>query len=77
MYKYRQVQCPKCKHIFMWLEGPTGSSYCIYRRKNRDEEIFSTTCPKCNLKMVVPSDTVEGIDINDEAIILSSTLRGI
>lgn len=77
MYKYRQVQCPKCDHIFMWLEGPTGTSYCLYRRKGENEELHNTTCPKCNLEMVVPSNSIKGIDINDSSVELFTTIRGI
>ena len=77
MYKFRQVKCPKCKHTFMWLDQPNGVSYCLYRRKGVEEELISTTCPKCNLEMVVPEDVLDGIAINDEAIELFATLRGI
>lgn len=75
--KYRQVKCPNCKHIFMWLYGPTEASYCLYRRKGVKEELLSTICPKCNLKMVVPDDALGGINIADEAIELFATVRGL
>ena len=77
MYRFRQVKCPNCKHIFMWLNEPTGTSYCLFRRKGVEEELFSTTCPKCNLEMVVLDDVLEGIDIAGEAIELFSTIRGL
>lgn len=77
MYRYRQVQCPKCKHIFMWLDAPLGVSYCLYRRKGIEEELYSTSCPKCNLEMVVPGDVLEGIDISSDTVELFSTVRGI
>jgi endogenous inhibitor of DNA gyrase (YacG/DUF329 family) len=77
MYKYRQVKCPRCKHIFMWLDAPMGASYCLYRRRGSEEELYSTTCPKCNLEMIVPGNVIEGIDINCEAVELFSTVRGI
>lgn len=77
MYKYRQVQCPKCKHKFLWLEGPTGNSYCLYRRIGKNEKLHNTTCPKCSLELVVPSDSIEGIDIKDKSVELYATVRGI
>lgn len=77
MYKYRQVRCPKCRHVFVWLNEPTGTSYRTYRRKGFDEELYSTTCPKCNLEIAVPLDTLDGIDIDDTAIEIFATYRGI
>lgn len=77
MYKFKEVQCPKCKHIFVWLNEPHGNSYCLYRRKGVEEELFTTTCPECSLEMVVPHDSHEGIDILDEKIEFYSTVRGL
>lgn len=77
MYKFKGVECPKCNHRFAWLEEPNGNSYCLYRRKGVNEELFSTVCPRCGLEMVVPSDEHTGISITDESIELFSTVRGI
>lgn len=77
MYKFREVECPCCKHRFSWLEEPSGKSYYLYHRKGKDEELFSTKCPKCDVEMVVPHDDYIGIVITDERIKLSSSIRGI
>ena len=77
MYKFKEVECPKCNHRFAWLEAPCGNSYCLYRRKGVNEELFSTVCPQCDLEMVVPADEHTGIAIADETIELFSTVRGI
>ena len=78
MYKCRQVQCPKCNHTFMWIEyADLPSSYNVYRRKGVDEELGSTHCPKCNCEMIIPSDIKSGISIEDDAVELVGTVRGI
>lgn len=77
MYRFKEVQCPKCKHTFVWLQEPHGNSYCLYRRKGVEEELFSTTCPRCSLEMVIPSDLHNGIDIQDDMIEQFATVRGI
>jgi len=77
MYKFKEVECPKCKHRFAWLEVPNGRSYYLYRINDEKEELFSLVCPKCNLEMVVPSAEHIGIAITDEAVELSSSIRGI
>jgi len=77
MYKFKEVECSKCNHRFAWLEEPSGNSYCLYRRKGIDEELFSTVCPQCGLEMVVPSDKHMGIAVTDKAVELFSTVRGI
>lgn len=77
MYKFKEVECPKCNHRFAWLEEPNGNSYYLYRRKGVNEELFSTVCPQCGLEMVVPGDGHTGIAIADETIELFSTVRGI
>ena len=76
-YKFKEVRCPSCGHVFTWLEMPPGNSYCVYRRKGVDEELFSTVCPQCNLEIVVPDGSHEGISIEDSNIELCGTMRGI
>lgn len=78
MYKYRQVKCPLCDHIFMWREKSyTGLSCDIFKQKGIDEELESTCCPKCNFEMVVINDLLEGIDIQDDKIERFPAIRGI
>ena len=69
MYNYRQVKCPRCNHLFMWIENEDKPRrYSIYRRKGRDEMLLSTKCPKCNCKMVVAGDSLVGLYENDEKV---------
>ena len=54
MYHFFELICPNCKHQFVWLEHTyQGSIYKFYRRKEYDEMLESTTCPKCNIEMAV------------------------
>ena len=78
MYNFSEIECPNCKHHFVWLEHTyKGSSYTVYRRKGHDEILESTLCPKCSFEMVVLKDSCIGIDVKDESIEIASTIRGI
>ena len=78
MYKYCQVKCPVCNHNFMWIENADlPISYNVYRLKGVDQELVSTHCPKCNCKMIAPSDLTTGISIKNENVELIGTVRGI
>ena len=78
MCKYRQIECPLCGHIFMWIEyADLPPSYNVYRRKGVDEELGSTHCPMCNCEMIVPNDSERGISVEDENVELRGTVRGI
>lgn len=78
MYKYRQIECPLCGHIFMWIEyADLPPNYNVYRRKGVDEELGSTHCPKCNCGMIVSNDSKRGISVEDEVVELRGTVRGI
>ena len=78
MYHFLEIICPNCKHKFMWLENTyKGTSYAVYRRKGHKEMLESTSCPKCNIEMVVLKDSCSGIDIRDDSIEIASILRGI
>ena len=76
---YRHVECPLCGHIFMWKKEPVfrGNSYRMYKRKGFDEELENAICPKCCLEMVVPNDSLKGIDIKSENIEIAYTSRGL
>ena len=66
MYKFRKVQCPLCEHIFMWWEH--GGDGFAYNRKNVNEKLRSTLCPKCDFSMVVLPNTLIGADPDDPMI---------
>ena len=43
---FREVQCYKCGHIFMWQKN--GIEYpSEYRLENTDELLGIAECPKC------------------------------
>lgn len=78
MYKCRRVECPLCGYIFMWIEyADLPPSYNVYRRKGIDEELGSTHCPKCNCEMIVPTESLKGISVENENVQLIDTVRGI
>ena len=69
VYNWRHIKCPQCNHVFVWIEdGCCARPYYIYRRKGQSEMLLSTRCPKCNCRMVVPSDSPTGICVDDENI---------
>ena len=78
MYKWRQVKCPLCEHIFMWRqESYTGSNCDIFKRKGINEKLESASCPKCTFEMVVADDLLEGIDTQNEETERIPAIRGI
>ena len=74
--RFFEIICPNCRHQFVWLEQSYGNGY-IYKRKGHDEELDSTVCPKCNIRMVVLKDSFTGLDITDESIDIVDGIRGI
>ncbi len=68
-YEYREVKCPWCGHVFMWIENAEeGIVIYLYRLKETGERAGAAVCPKCGRKMVVLDDVFEGVDINDDKI---------
>lgn len=78
MYRFREIECPNCRHQFIWFEHTyKGSSYILYRRKGYSEQLESTPCPKCNTEMAVLENSITGIDIQSESIEVADIVRGI
>ena len=68
-YKYREVKCPWCGHIFMWNEnGGEGLVIHRYRLKETGEFLGNPKCLKCDIDMVVMNSVLEGLDPKDERI---------
>ena len=68
-YEYREVKCPWCEHIFMWNKnGRENHILCLYKLKETGQYIEEAKCPKCNKKILVLDDVLEGIDIDDNRI---------
>ena len=68
-YKYREVKCPWCNHVFMWNKnGREGLIIHIYRIKETNEYVEEAKCPKCEEKMIVLPHVFTGIDARDERI---------
>ncbi len=76
-YKFREVKCPWCGHIFMWNEnGWEDFGVRNYRLKETGELLGDPKCPKCDKNMVVLNSVLEGIDPKDDRIEISGE-RGI
>lgn len=68
-YRYREVKCPWCEHVFMWnKDGREGLIIHEYRLKETGEFVEKTKCPKCDMDMVVLEHILEGIDTQDDRI---------
>ncbi len=68
-YKYREVKCPWCDHVFMWNEnGGEGLILHEYRFKETGKLAEKAKCPKCSMNMIVMEHVLEGIDIQDDRI---------
>ncbi len=69
-YKFREVKCPWCGHIFMWNENGWEERIVIYhyRLKETGERLGKTKCPKCDIDMIVQSSVLEGIDPKDDRV---------
>ena len=72
---FREVQCYKCGHIFMWQKN--GIEYqSEYSLENTDELLGIAECPKCGTNMLVIPHVLEGIS-KDSSGIVKSVIRGI
>lgn len=68
-YKFREVKCPWCGHIFMWNETEReGIVIHHYILKENGEYLGNPKCPKCDIDMVVLDHVLEGIDPKDERV---------
>ncbi len=65
---FREVQCYKCGHIFMWQKN--GIEYqSEYLLENTDELLGIAECPKCGTDMLVIPHVLEGISKNSSGIV--------
>lgn len=68
-YKYREIKCPWCDHVFMWSDDcREGLIINEYRLKESGELVPKAKCPKCSEDMLVLEHILEGIDTNDNRI---------
>lgn len=68
-YKYREVKCPWCDHIFMWnADGREGLIIHEYRLKEEGKLAPKAKCPQCSEDMLIMEHILEGIDTNDDRI---------
>ncbi len=68
-YRYREVKCPWCGHVFMWNEmGREGSVTFEYKHKETGKLVEEAKCPACEKNMLVLDGVFEGIDVNDDRI---------
>lgn len=65
---FREVQCFKCGHIFMWQKN--GIEYqSEYLLENTDELLGIAECPKCGTDMLVIPHVLEGISKDSSGIV--------
>lgn len=74
-YKFREVQCFKCKHIFMWKKENESVLY-EYHMKDTNVLLNLAGCPKCNASILVVPHVLEGIP-EDSDKVFKSGIRGI
>ena len=68
-YKYREVKCPWCDHVFMWNKNSgEGLIFHWYRLKETEEFVEEAKCPKCGEEMIVLENIFTGIDKDDDRI---------
>lgn len=68
-YRYREVKCPWCDHIFMWnKDGRRGLIMHEYKVKETGEFVQKVDCPKCSMNMIVLDHVLEGVDTKDDRI---------
>lgn len=67
-YKFREVKCPWCEHVFMWGNLSEGLTLHDYKLKETGEILEEARCPKCNIKMVILEHILEGVDPQDKRI---------
>lgn len=78
VYKVYEIECQKCKHKFMWIEGSDiRTSYSLYKRKGISEELISTYCPECNTEVVPIKEVGKGFSVQDESIEVVNAVRGL
>ena len=72
---FREVQCCKCRHIFMWQKD--GIEYqSEYRLESTNELLGIAKCPKCGTDILVIPHVLEGIS-KDSRGIVETAIRGI
>lgn len=66
-YKFREVKCPECEHIFMWnKDGEERLAIYEYRIKATGERVEKAKCPCCGKYMLVMEHVLLGIEVDDE-----------
>lgn len=71
-YRFREVKCPYCEHVFMWGNLSEGLvRRHEYKSKETGELLEQTRCPKCDIEMVILEHVLEGVDSDDERIVHS------
>ena len=77
MYKFREIECSRCKHRFVYLTRNIGNRRRLYRRKGYNETLESTSCTKCKTELVILENSYIGINIEDTEIELIGVEYGI
>ena len=68
-YRFREVKCPWCDHVFMWnRDGREGIIINQYRLKDTGESIETAVCPMCENEVAVLDGIFEAIAVDDSRI---------
>ena len=68
-YRYREVRCPYCGHVFMWNRSCREATVDhLYKLKETGERVGEAKCPKCGTGMLVLNGTLEGLPTTDERV---------
>lgn len=68
-YRYREVKCPWCDHVFMWNKNSgEGLLWHNYRLKTTHDPVEEAKCPCCGETMIVLEHVLVGIDLDDERV---------
>ncbi len=74
-YTFRNVQCYKCKHNFMWQKAG-GIEIYEYRHKETKQLLDMAKCPKCGADMLLIPNVLEGISKDSDQVVCQG-IRGI
>ena len=76
-YESREVKCPWCDHVFMWIKHTDRSLNCVeYTSKETGKIVGMAKCPSCNKEMLVEDHVLIGYDPKDERFVAHG-IRGI
>ncbi len=69
VYKYREVECPYCNHVFMWINGESIPNKTIeYRIEGCDAILEDAICPECGRTCLIMPGILAGLREDDSRV---------